>query len=92
MRLIWVVLAVAAVGGAHGAELAKFEPPTGCYVGAFVQLDPVVKGDFGLFEQLTQRKHASYFRYLGYGMPFPSEWVARVKAAGAAPHIAWGTT
>ena len=74
---------------AYGGELAKFEPATGCYVGAYVQLDPVVKDDFSRFEQLTQKKHATYFRYSGYGTPFPTEWVARVKAAGAVPHIAW---
>jgi len=68
--------------------LAKFEPLRGCYVGAFIQLDNTVKGDHQLFERLTGKKHASYFRYVGYGMPFPKEWAGRVKAAGAAPHIA----
>ncbi|MGD8239238.1 MAG: glycosyl hydrolase [Armatimonadota bacterium] len=89
MRLICAAIATVVVGTAYGAQLAKFEPATGCYIGAFVQLDPVVKGDLARFEQLTQRKHASYFRYSGYGMPFPAEWVERVKAAGAVPHIAW---
>ncbi len=92
MRCACAAIAAAAsvaVAAGHGAELAKFEPPTGCYIGAFVQLDPVVRGDFRRFEDLTQKKHASYFCYVGYGKPFPTEWVQRVKSAGAVPHIAW---
>ena len=68
---------------------AKFEPPDGCYIGAYVALDDASGGDMTQFERLTAKKHASYFRYAGYGQPFPSNWVAEVKAAGAVPHIAW---
>jgi hypothetical protein len=41
-----------------------------------------------LFEQLTGKPHASYLNYVGYGQPFPHEWVQAVKAVGAVPHIA----
>lgn len=73
----------------RGAGLAKYEPPAGCYIGAFVDRDLTVRGDFAKFQQLTQKKHASYFTYVAYGRPFPHAWVEKVKAVGAAPHIAF---
>lgn len=69
--------------------LAKFEPERGCYVGAFIELDHIVKGKIADFEEMTKKKHASYFTYCGYGMPFPKAWVDKVKAAGGAPQIAF---
>ena len=72
----------------RAAGLAKYEPPAGCYVGAFVDRDLTVQGDFAKFQQMTQKKHASYFTYVAYGRPFPRAWVEKVKAARAAPHIA----
>ena len=69
--------------------LAKFEPPSGCYIGAFIENDYTVKGDIDAWEQMTRKKHASYFTYVGYGRPFPEEFVEKNKAAGAAPHIAF---
>ena len=75
-----------ALGQSH---LAKFEPERGCYIGAFIELDHIVKGKINEFETLTQKKHASYFTYCGYGMPFPKAWVDKVKAAGGAPQIAF---
>lgn len=74
-------------------KLAKFEPAVGCYVGAFIELDYNVQGtngaDIEKFEDLTKKKHASYFTYVGYGRPFPRDWVEKVKKAGAAPQIAF---
>ena len=70
-------------------SLAPGEPPVGCYIGAYIELDPVVKDDISAFETLTGKRHATYFRYVGYGRPFPFEWANRLKAAGAVPHIAW---
>lgn len=70
-------------------NLAKFEPEKGCYIGAFIERDQTVRGNISLFETLTKKKHASYFTYVGYGCVFPSDWVAKVKRAGAAPQIAF---
>ena len=70
-------------------RLAKFEPLKGCYIGAFIELDEIAKGDINVFEQQTQKKHASYFTYVGYGRPFPADWVRKVRGQGAAPHIAY---
>lgn len=74
---------------AFSTTLSKHEPETGCYIGAFVDKDRAVQGDYEKFALLTQKKHASYITYVAYGRPFPKEWVAKVKAAGAAPHIAF---
>jgi hypothetical protein len=38
---------------------------------------------------LTGKSHASFFKYVGYGKPFPTEWVKLIKSVGAVPHIAW---
>jgi hypothetical protein len=69
--------------------LAKFEPAEGCYIGAFIERDYTVQGDISAWEELTKKRHASFFTYVGYGRPFPSEWVAKLKKAGASPHIAF---
>jgi hypothetical protein len=70
-------------------QLAKFEPAQGCYIGAFIELDYNVEGDISKFEDLTKKKHASYFTYVGYGRPFPKDWVDKVKKSGAVPQIAF---
>lgn len=69
--------------------LAKFEPARGCYIGAFIERDSAVMGNIPAFEELTKKKHASYFTYVGYGRPFPLEWVQKVARNGGAPHIAF---
>lgn len=70
-------------------QLAKFEPARGCYIGAFIERDTAVMGNIAAFEELTKKKHASYFTYVGYGRPFPLEWVRKVTRNGGAPHIAF---
>lgn len=69
-------------------ELAKFEPRSGCYLGAFVMKDDHVSGDMALWEQAVGKGHASYLRYVGYGQPFPEAWVADVRRLGAVPNLA----
>ncbi len=76
------------------AKLAKFEPLKGCYLGAFIERDFAFEfknSDEKIqeFEILTRKKHASYFTYVGYGTPFPGNWVASVKREGSAPQIAF---
>jgi len=68
--------------------LGKYEPREGVYLGAYVLQDAVVGGDMDRFNHAPGKKHASFFRYVGYGQPLPREWVEEVKAAGAVPHIA----
>jgi len=79
---------IPAPGATKRAGLAKFEPRTGCYLGAFVMKDDHVNGDMGLWEQAVGKGHASYLRYVGYGQPFPEAWVAEVRRLGAVPNLA----
>lgn len=68
---------------------AKFEPINGTYLGAYVIQDEFIQADMNTFNEITGKQHASYFRYVGYGRPFPQAWVDSVIAAGAVPHIAF---
>ncbi|MBD2872351.1 glycoside hydrolase family 26 protein [Paenibacillus arenilitoris] len=70
-------------------KLAKAEPESGVYLGAYVLQDNTIGRSMQAFNEKTGRKHASFFKYVGYGMPYPADWVEEVKAAGAFPHIAW---
>ncbi|MDQ3814034.1 MAG: glycoside hydrolase family 26 protein [Armatimonadota bacterium] len=90
------ILAPQAPSRLASSSLAKFEPAQGCYIGAFIERDGTLKGDVEMFEEITRKKHASYFTYVRYDpepgadySPFPTEWVEKVKAHGAAPHIAF---
>lgn len=80
-------------------NLAKWEPPYGCYIGAFLDRDDRLGEGFvyddqlhkdpSEFARLTGKKLASAFCYLSYGRKFPREWVKRLSQQGVAPHIAW---
>lgn len=71
------------------AALAPYEPATGCYLGAYIELDHNTADDIGTFESMVGKPHSTYFRYVGYGQPFPYRWVKEMHARGVAPHIAW---
>ncbi len=82
-------LAPASVPNATASKLALFEPAKGCYIGAFIERDSHVMGSIQAFEEMTAKKHASYFTYVGYGRPFPLGWVRKVARSGGAPHLAF---
>jgi len=65
---------------------AKFEPPQGVYIGAFIANDPVALGNPSAFETLTGKKHTGYLNYAFWGNPFPA-WAESYAAAGAAIQI-----
>jgi hypothetical protein len=78
---------------------ARFEPPVGCYLGAFIDFDsaltPRIRDQNGTphndpadFEKLVARPHAMYFFYLGYGKRLPVDWVRRLGHSGKMVHIA----
>lgn len=71
------------------ALAAGYIPAEGCYLGAYIELDHESGGDIDTFEGLVGVQHASYFRYVGYGSPFPFRWVREMHARGILPHIAW---
>lgn len=68
---------------------ALFEPEKGCYLGAYILEDQRAKNDPVKFAELTGKKHAAYFTYVGYGQPFPKNWAEKTKQGGAALHIAF---
>ncbi len=68
---------------------SKMEPKKGTLLGAYVLQDDYINQSMVTFNDITEKKHASYFMYVGYGRPFPKAWVEEVKAAGAIPHIAF---
>lgn len=67
----------------------KYEPQDRIYLGAYVLQDSNIDGDMKKFNLVTGKKHASYFKYVGYGKPFPTDWVKKVEAAGAVSQIAF---
>ncbi len=91
-RLLVGPLVAALLAGiitSSAASAAGFIPADGCYLGAYIRLDPTVGGDIDQFERLTGKPHASYFRYVGYGSPFPFRWVRELHSRDILPHIAW---
>lgn len=72
----------------QGRAQAKFEPDSGCYIGAFIANDANVQGDIDTFERLTGKQHAIYFSYTGYGSPFPG-WVKTYGSKNTIVQIAF---
>ncbi len=77
----------------------RFEPPVGCYLGAFIDFDgslsSAVRDQNGTkhfeaaeYENITARQHATYFFYLGYGKNLPLDWVRRLGRENKIVHIA----
>jgi hypothetical protein len=80
---------------------ARLEPRYGCYTGAFIDhevslpkhtMDGSLRRDIVAFNQRTGVHHASFFIYLGYGKPFPKQWVENLKKNGAMAQIAFEPT
>ncbi len=71
------------------SELAKGEPERGCYIGAYIEDDRRISGDFEKFNRYAGKNHSTFYAYLKYGEPFPSTWCNEIKRLGAIPHIAW---
>ncbi|HXH61765.1 MAG TPA: glycosyl hydrolase [Fimbriimonadaceae bacterium] len=78
---------------------AKYEPLYGCYLGAYIDLDSSLtqtyKDSIGrtrrlpqAFESIVGTPHATYFFYLGYGRPLPTDWVSLLAMQGKIVHIA----
>lgn len=88
---VYALLAAALLASLLAAPAAAdgYIPADGCYLGAYIELDRTTGGDIARFEQLVGKPHASYFRYVGYGSPFPFRWVRELHAQGILPHIAW---
>lgn len=77
----------------------KFEPPVGCYLGAFIDFDGSLKNpikdqnglkhqDPGPFEKIVGKPHSMYFFYMGYGRRLPMDWLRKQAAQNKFVHIA----
>lgn len=82
------------------SPLAKHEPPAGCILGAFIDLDPNLKEVYRdetrkprklpeEFERRVGVTHALYFFYLGYGQKAPVDWISRLHQRDKFVHIAF---
>lgn len=63
--------------------LAKYEPPSGCYIGAFIQNDINVNGMISNFESLVGKKHTGYLTYTSVSSPFPKAFADSCKKYNA---------
>lgn len=72
-----------------GYTNAKYEPLRGTYLGAYIDQAYWVDSDINAFNERVGKNHATFFRYVRYGQPFPEEWVQELVSAGAVPQIAW---
>lgn len=88
-----------AIEAAKMTTHARFEPRVGCYLGAFIDFDGVMKprvhdmngtphNDPAEFEKLVAKPHAMYFFYLGYGKRLPLDWVRDLSSRQKFVHIA----
>ena len=72
-------------------KLKKYEPREGTYLGAYILQDELINANMSKFEDLTGKKHASYFAYLGYktgNIDKTKKWMEEVKANESIPHLA----
>ena len=69
--------------------LAKYEPSSGCYLGAYIESDSIAPGNIYAFETATQKEHACYMMYAGWYSGFPTAWAQNAKAYGAVIQIAF---
>ena len=76
-------------------NLAKYEPASGAYFGAYIELDQRYENTGGNntnkyedFNTFIGKDHATFFVYHKYGTPFPKVLAERVKTAGGALQIA----
>jgi hypothetical protein len=83
----------------EGKTLEKYEPTTGCILGAYLDLDPTLTETYRdsnnrvrkvpePWEQIIGRSHGMYFFYLGYGMPAPTDWIQKLSDGDRFVHIA----
>lgn len=63
--------------------LAKYEPQSGCYFGAFIQNDVNVNGMISNFEKLIGKKHTGYLTYSSVSSPFPKAFADSCQKYGA---------
>ena len=83
--LILLILSIMLVENIYALE--KYEPNTGCYIGAYIQQDCTAPGNISTFESTVGKKHACYLVYNGWGATFPTAVAQDAKDNGAAIQI-----
>jgi len=64
---------------------AKYEPESGCYLGAHILADKSLDGNIAAFERLTGKRHALYVNEMVLGGEYPVSWVLSCIAARKTP-------
>lgn len=67
---------------------ARWEPMTGCFLGVNIEREDGTR-DAQAFNNIMERRHAMFFTYRSYGMPFPTDVATRLRRARAALQIAF---
>ncbi|MGB9663967.1 MAG: glycosyl hydrolase [Ignavibacteria bacterium] len=80
---LFLLILVIASKFLHSQQLAKYEPQSGCYIGAFIQNDINVNGMIPNFESLVGKKHTGYLTYTSVSSPFPKAFADTCKKYGA---------
>lgn len=70
-----------------GPTLAKFEPSAGCYLGVNIEREDETR-DPQTFNDRIGKRHAMFFMYRRYGVPFPRDFARQLGRAHAALQIA----
>lgn len=80
----------------NAGNLAKYEPASGAYFGAYIAQDTRYEGasnkypnKYTDFNNLVGKQHSTYFVYHKYGTEFPKAVAEQVKAAGGALQLAF---
>lgn len=66
---------------------SKYEPESGCYLGAYILLDKLVESDIVKFETLTDKEHQIYNNYMKFGDIYPLQWVLECYSEQKIPKI-----
>lgn len=94
-----LALSIQKLGPPVRKGLAKYEPKSGCYLGAYINFDPTLNSPYrdiagrihqlpGPFEEAVGKPHAMYFFYMGYGSRLPVDWLEKLADSNRFVHIA----
>ena len=64
---------------------ARYEPASGCYLGAYILPDKTIGGSIRTFESITGKSHAIYVNEMVLGGEYPLSWVLECIAARTTP-------
>ncbi len=68
-------------------KLSLYEPPEGCYLGAYILSNRKINFDINEFERLTTKKHSSYLYNMTALDRFPTDFVLNCISSMKTPNI-----